>query len=161
MAIEIERKFLVNAKKISAVTFSSEEKICQGYLSNNPTVRVRLKNNRGFLTIKSSTVGISRQEFEYEIPAADAEELLKLCEPKVLKKIRRKISYGGHVWEVDFFEGRHKGLILAEVELKSPNEPVKLPAWISREVSNESRYFNSNLVKSKRRYNNNKPQRKN
>lgn len=147
MGIEIERKFLVDARKISAVNFTSEEKISQGYLSNNPTVRVRLKDNRGFLTVKTSTIGITRGEFEYEIPAADAEELLKLCGVRVLKKIRRKISYGGHVWEVDFFEGRHKGLILAEVELSSPTESVYLPAWITREVSNNPRYFNSNLVK--------------
>lgn len=147
MGIEIERKFLVDARKISAVNFTSEEKISQGYLSNNPTVRVRLKDNRGFLTVKTSTIGITRGEFEYEIPAADAEELLKLCGVRVLKKIRRKISYGGHVWEVDFFEGRHKGLILAEVELSSPTESVYLPAWVTREVSNNPRYFNSNLVK--------------
>ena len=127
MGIEIERKFLVDERKISALNFASEEKISQGYLSNSPTVRVRLKNNRGFLTIKNSTVGISRQEFEYEIPAEDAMELLKLCGTKIIKKIRRKISYGGHVWEVDFFEGRLAGLILAEVELNSANESVYLP----------------------------------
>ena len=147
MGIEIERKFLVDAKKISAVKFTSEEKISQGYLSNNPTIRVRLKDKRGFLTIKSSTIGISRQEFEYEIPADDAQELLKLCGTRVLKKIRRKISYGGHIWEVDFFAGRHKGLILAEVELNSADEKVYLPSWVTREVSNNPRYFNSNLVK--------------
>lgn len=147
MGIEIERKFLVDARKISAVNFTSEEKISQGYLASNPTIRVRLKNNRGFLTIKTSTIGITRGEFEYEIPIADAEELLKLCGTKVLKKIRRKISYGGHVWEVDFFEGRHKGLILAEVELSSPTESVYLPEWVAKEVSNNPRYFNSNLVK--------------
>lgn len=147
MGIEIERKFLVDARKISAVNFTSEEKISQGYLSSNPTIRVRVKNNRGFLTIKTSTIGITRGEFEYEIPIADAEELLKLCGTQVLKKIRRKISYGGHVWEVDFFEGRHKGLILAEVELSSQTESVYLPDWVTREVSNNPRYFNSNLVK--------------
>ncbi len=156
MGIEIERKFLVDAKKISAVHFTSEEKISQGYLSSNPTVRVRLKNNRGFLTIKTSTIGITRGEFEYEIPAADAEELLKLCGVRVLKKIRRKISYGGHVWEVDFFEGRLKGLILAEVELSSPNESVYLPNWVTREVSSNPRYFNSNLVKKGLRRDRNK-----
>ena len=156
LGIEIERKFLVDAKKISAVNFASEEKISQGYLSNSPTVRVRIKNNRGFLTVKSSTIGISRKEFEYEIPAEDAEELLKLCGARVLKKIRRKISYGGKVWEVDFFEGRHKGLILAEVELNSPEEKIALPAWVSREVSRDPRYFNSNLVKRELRRGRNK-----
>lgn len=148
MAIEIERKFLVDKRKLHELIFSSEEKITQGYLSFSNTVRVRLKDNRGFLTIKSSTVGISRQEFEYEIPAEDAEQLLKLCGRNVLKKYRRKIEYGGHVWEVDFFAGRHAGLVLAEVELNSPDEQIDLPDWVSREVSHDSRYFNSNLVKS-------------
>ena len=150
MATEIERKFLVDAEKISAVKFSDGETIAQGYLSTAPnkTVRVRLKNNRGYLTIKSATVGISRQEFEYEIPAADAEELLKLCGTNVLKKIRRKIFHGGHVWEVDFFGGRHAGLILAEVELNSPDEAVDLPLWVAREVSDDPNYFNSQLAKS-------------
>lgn len=152
MAIEIERKFLVDKRKLHALTFTSEEKIAQGYLSFSPTVRVRLKDNRGFLTIKSSTVGISRQEFEYEIPAEDAEQLLKLCGRFVLKKYRRKLEYGGHVWEVDFFAGRHAGLVLAEVELNAPDEPVDLPDWVSREVSGDARYFNSNLVKSNRTF---------
>ena len=152
MAVEIERKFLVDKRKLHTLTFSSEEKILQGYLSFSPAVRVRLKDNRGFLTVKSSTVGISRQEFEYEIPAEDAEQLLKLCGRNVLKKYRRKLEYGGHVWEVDFFAGRHAGLILAEVELKSADELVDLPDWISREVSKDSRYFNSNLVKSNRTF---------
>ena len=145
MAIEIERKFLVDAKKVASVEFFDEKIISQGYLSTDPTVRVRIKGNSGFLTIKSSTIGISRQEFEYEIPLQDAEELLKLCGTRVLQKIRRKVVYGGHIWEVDFFGGRHAGLILAEVELKSPNEPVDVPDWISKEVSGDERYFNSNL----------------
>ena len=152
MAVEIERKFLVDKRKLHALTFTSEAKIAQGYLSFSPTVRVRLKDNRGFLTIKSSTVGISRQEFEYEIPAEDAEQLLKLCGRFVLKKYRRKLEYGGHVWEVDFFAGRHAGLVLAEVELNAPDEPVDLPDWVSREVSGDARYFNSNLVKSNRTF---------
>ena len=152
MAIEIERKFLVDKRKLHELTFASEEKIAQGYLSFSPAVRVRLKDNRGFLTVKSSTVGISRQEFEYEIPAEDAEQLLKLCGRYVLKKYRRKIEYGGHVWEVDFFAGRHAGLVLAEVELNAPDEPVDLPDWVSREVSDDVRYFNFNLVRSRRTF---------
>lgn len=147
MGIEIERKFLVEAKEISGLKFLSEEEITQGYLSFEPTVRVRLKNGRGFLTIKSLTVGISRQEFEYEIPSSEAAELLKMCEPRVLKKIRRKIRYGGHEWEVDFFEGRQAGLIVAEVELRSAEEIVELPSWVGKEVSGDKRYFNSELVK--------------
>ncbi len=145
LATEIERKFLVDAKKVSALNFSDEEFIAQGYLSTSPTVRVRIKNNRGFLTIKSSTVGIARKEFEYEIPSRDAEELLQLCGSHVLKKVRRKISYGGHVWEVDFFGGKLDGLILAEVELARCDEVVELPDWVTREVSDDVRYFNSNL----------------
>ena len=147
MALEIERKFLVDKRKLYTLNYSGEEMIAQGYLSTNPTVRVRLKNNRGFLTIKSSTRGISRQEFEYEIPTEDAEELLKLCGRNVLKKIRRTIEFNGHIWEVDFFMGRHAGLVLAEVELNSAEEYVDLPDWVTKEVSEDARYFNSNLVK--------------
>ena len=146
VALEIERKFLVDKRKLRKLEFISEEKITQGYLSDHPAVRVRLMDERGFLTIKSRTVGISRQEFEYEIPAEDALQLLKMCGRKVLKKYRRKVSYGGHVWEIDFFAGRHAGLILAEVEISSPDERVDLPDWVTREVSQDSRYFNSNLV---------------
>lgn len=148
VAVEIERKFLVDKEKLRGIEYLSEEKIVQGYLSTNPAVRVRLTDERGFLTIKSTTVGISRQEFEYEIPAEDAKELLKLCGRNVLEKYRRKVSYGGHIWEIDFFAGRHAGLILAEVELSSAEERVALPEWVTREVSHDSRYFNSHLVKS-------------
>lgn len=148
MAVEIERKFLVDAKKITALNLSGGEKIFQGYLSTdkNKTVRVRVKNNRGYLTIKTANVGIVRGEFEYEIPLADAEELLKVCEPFTLKKIRYKIDCDGHTWEIDFFSGKHDGLILAEVELSSAEEVVKIPDWITEEVSDNPKYYNSNLV---------------
>ena len=146
MAVEIERKFLVDEQRLRGLEFFSEEKISQGYLSREPTVRVRLTDCRACLTVKSATVGIERQEFEYEIPRADAEELLRLCGQRVLEKCRRKISYGGHVWEVDFFAGRHAGLIVAEVELSSSDEPLSLPDWVTQEVSDDPRYFNSNLV---------------
>lgn len=147
MATEIERKFLVDENKLSGLNFLSAEKISQGYLSREPTVRVRLTDKRACLTIKSATDGITRLEFEYEIPPADAEQLLELCGQDILKKIRRKIFHGGHLWEVDFFSGRHEGLIVAEVELKSADEVVELPDWVTREVSDDPRYFNSNLVK--------------
>ena len=99
MAKEIERKFLVNAEKIKFVEFDGGEKIIQGYLSLEPekTVRVRLKDNSGFLTIKGKNVGITRNEFEYKIPVEDARELLKMCEPNVLEKVRKKINRAGHV----------------------------------------------------------------
>lgn len=150
MALEIERKFLVDAEKIAAMNLTGGDKIAQGYLSTKIgcVVRVRTKNNRGFLTIKTASVGIVRNEFEYEIPYADAVELLKIAEPNVLAKTRYKVEYAGKIWEVDFFEGRHEGLILAEVELESPEEKVELPDWIQAEVSGDPHYYNSWLVQN-------------
>ena len=148
MPLEIERKFLVDAKKVVKLKLTGGERISQGYLSTEPNkiVRVRIKKNRGFLTIKSANIGIVRQEFEYEIPVNDAEEILKLCAPNILKKVRYKVDYAGHVWEVDIFEGKHAGLIMAEVEINSLDEYVKIPDWVGEEVSNNPKYFNSNLV---------------
>lgn len=147
MSLEIERKFLVDAEKISALNLSGGEKISQGYLSIEParTVRVRVKKNRGFLTIKTANVGIVRSEFEYEIPLADAQELLKICAPNILSKVRHKIEHAGKIWEVDIFEGKHAGLILAEVEMDTPEEFIELPDWLGEEVSENPRYFNSKL----------------
>ena len=147
MALEIERKFLVDAEKLPAQILIDGEKISQGYLCVEParTVRVRTKGQRGFLTIKSANVGIVRKEFEYQIPIEDAEELLKLC-PHVLEKIRYKVEYAEKIWEVDVFAGRHAGLILAEVELMAADEVVEIPNWIDKEVSDDPRYFNSNLA---------------
>ena len=149
MALEIERKFLVDEKNFPAQILINGEKISQGYLSVEParTVRVRIKGERGFLTIKSVNVGIVRQEFEYEIPIKDAEEILKLCE-KVLEKVRYKVEYAGHIWEIDIFGGRLAGLILAEVELTAPKEILELPDWLGDEVSDNPKYFNSNLAKT-------------
>lgn len=148
MAIEIERKFLVDKRKMYELNFLSESKIAQGYLSTNPTVRVRIRDERGFLTVKSSTKGISRKEFEYEIPFEDAKKILRLCGQNTLKKYRRTVEHGGKTWEIDFFAGRHAGLVLAEVELTSADEKISLPAWVTKEVSGDSRYYNSNLVKT-------------
>ena len=148
MALEIERKFLVDEKKLPAQILSGGVKIAQGYLCVEParTIRVRIKGERGFLTIKSANVGIVRQEFEYEIPIDDAQEILKLCAPRILEKVRYKIEHAGKIWEVDVFGGRHAGLILAEVELSSVDEKIILPEWTDAEVSEDPRYFNSNLV---------------
>ena len=148
MALEIERKFLVSAESLSEIHLTDGEKISQGYLSTDveKTVRVRIKKNRGFLSVKTKNIGIVRSEFEYEIPLADAEELLKLCEPKILNKIRYKIEYKNHIWELDIFEGKLAGLILAEVEINSPDEFVEIPDWVGQEVSNDSRYYNVNLI---------------
>lgn len=148
MALEIERKFLVDAEKLSEIHLTGGEKISQGYLSTDieKTVRVRIKKNQGFLSVKTKNIGIVRREFEYEIPLADAEELLKLCGKNILSKVRYEIEFEDHVWEVDIFEGRHAGLILAEVEIKSPDELVKIPSWVGEEVSGDSRYYNVNLI---------------
>ena len=150
MALEIERKFLVDAKKVAALNLTGGEKIAQGYLSTNTdcTVRVRTKNNRGFLTVKTANVGIVRNEFEYEIPHADAVELLKIAAPFTLSKTRYKVEHAGKIWEVDIFEGRHAGLILAEVELESAEEKVELPDWVQAEVSGDPRYYNSHLAQN-------------
>ena len=148
MALEIERKFLVSPEKLSKIRLTDGEKISQGYLSTDieKTVRVRIKKNRGFLSVKTKNIGIVRNEFEYEIPVPDAEELLKLCDPKILTKIRYKVEYENHVWEVDIFEGKLAGLILAEVEINSPDESVKIPSWADKEVSDDPKYYNVNLI---------------
>ena len=147
MAFEIERKFLVDEKKIAELNLQNGEKIFQGYLSTdkNKVVRVRVKGEKGFLTIKSKNVGIVRREFEYEIPIEDAEEILKLCEPKILQKVRYKVEHAGKIFEIDIFSGKNQGLILAEAELNSADEVIDLPEWIGEEVSNNPRYYNSNL----------------
>ncbi|MBI4781378.1 MAG: CYTH domain-containing protein [Oscillatoriophycideae cyanobacterium NC_groundwater_1537_Pr4_S-0.65um_50_18] len=148
MAIEIERKFLV--KDQSWRTLATGTVYRQGYIMSgaNGTVRVRLVGDCGYLTIKSASQGISRSEFEYVIPAADALELLEtLCDRPLIEKMRYKIPYGDLLWEVDEFMGENQGLVVAEVELTSPDQSVSLPEWIGPEVSGDHRYFNSSLVK--------------
>jgi len=144
MAIEIERKFLVTShewQEVLGVMFS------QGYLNRDKdrTVRVRVAGPHGFLTIKGSTSGATRAEFEYEIPLIDAESLLKLCEGPIIQKIRRVIHYKGFKWEVDEFLGENAGLVVAEIELKSEEQPFDKPSWLGQEVTYDPRYYNSNL----------------
>ena len=147
MAKEIERKFLVNRELFKPN--DEGEYIAQGYLSSTPerTVRVRIKNHRGYLTIKGKNIGISRSEFEYEIPEADAKELLELCEPSIIVKRRYIIDVDDSRWEVDFFEADNEGLIIAEIELHSEDENFVKPDWVGDEVSMDKRYYNSNLSK--------------
>lgn len=149
MATEIERKFLVKGDFSHQII--SSQRIVQGYICSQPgrTVRVRIRGERGFLTIKgaSDEKGLSRYEFEQEIPIADAEELLKLCEPGVIDKVRNLVPAGRHIWEVDVFHGENEGLILAEIELAYENEPFKHPDWLGIEVSGDRRYYNSMLTK--------------
>jgi len=111
------------------------------------TVRVRTAGNKGYLTIKGISVGASRSEYEYDIPLADANQMLdQLCERPLVEKTRYRITHSGLVWEVDEFEGENRGLITAEVELKDEHQPVDIPAWIGQEVTGDARYFNANLV---------------
>lgn len=146
--MEIERKFLVHREIWEQQIKPVPKIIKQGYLSTTPecTVRVRTKNDQGFITIKGKTVGISREEFEYEIPIDEATQLLEQFTTKSIFKKRYEIDYKGKTWELDEFEGRHAPLILAEIELNSEDEEFELPSWIAEEVSDDPAYFNSNLV---------------
>ena len=149
MPQEIERKFLVTGEdKPQAYAHS---RIVQGYISSvrGRTVRVRIRDERGFLTIKgvSNESGTSRYEWEKEIPLCEARELLKLCEPGIIDKTRYLVRSGQHVFEVDEFYGENEGLTVAEVELSSEDEPFVKPAFIGREVTGDVRYYNSQLMK--------------
>lgn len=149
MGTEIERKFLV--KDDSWKTTASGKRFRQGYLSTvkERTVRVRTINDKGFLTIKGITIGATRSEYEYEISAADANEMLDhLCEKPIIEKIRTKVEYMGLIWEIDEFFGDNAGLTLAEVELLSEDQEVLRPDWIGEEVTGDPRYFNSNLIRN-------------
>ncbi len=150
MAQEIERKFLVKGDfKPEAI---KQTRIIQGYLSSVPerTVRVRVKGEKGFLTIKGigNESGASRYEWETEIPVKEAEELLAICEPGVIDKIRYIVKSGEHSFEVDEFFGENQGLIIAEVELKSEDEAFKKPEWLGEEVTGYTKYYNSMLMKN-------------
>lgn len=148
MGTEIERKFLVDDP--SVVDGRVGTVIRQGYLSRvkERTVRVRRMGDRAFVTIKGANVGARRGEWEYEIPAADADELLLLCEGPVLDKTRYVIEVAGRDWEVDVFAGANAGLVMAEVELDDETAVVELPAWAGLEVTDDPRYYNSNLSKT-------------
>lgn len=149
MATEIERKFLVKGDQWRSLATGTLYR--QGYLSTKKgcTVRVRLAGDQGYLTIKGLTQGCSRAEYEYPIPAEDAQEMLdNLCEAPLIEKTRYKIEYAGLIWEVDEFAGENQGLIIAEVELTDENQSIELPDWIGKEVSDDSRYYNANLVEN-------------
>ena len=145
MGIEIERKYLVKGEEWREMAIPVQ--YAQGYLlaDEERTVRVRIAGDSGFLTIKGKSVGMSRKEFEYVIPVEDAHELLLLSKIPVVEKRRSRIEWKGKIWEVDEFEGKNKGLIMAEIELKSEEEAFSLPPWIGKEVTGDFRYFNSYL----------------
>lgn len=149
MAQEIERKFLVNGEFKSQAY--AQSRIVQGYISSarGRTVRVRIRDGKGYLTIKgaSNEAGTSRYEWEKEITLGEARELMKLCESGVIDKTRYLIKSGEHVFEVDEFYGENEGLVMAEVELKAEDEPFKKPDFIGKEVTGDIRYYNSHLMK--------------
>lgn len=149
MGTEIERKYtLKNANWREAV--SSSERMVQGYLAGNEraSVRLRIVGEKANLNIKSATLGVFRQEYEYEVPLADAEKMLQdLCEKPLIDKERFYVTHAGKTWEIDVFAGDNEGLVVAEVELDDENEAVELPEWVDEEVSHDRRYYNVSLVK--------------
>ena len=150
MGNEIERKFLVKDNSFVDEAFK-KRRIVQGYICSDAerSVRVRILGDEGFITIKSATNkrGWSRYEFEMPILLRDAEELMKLCLPGLIDKVRHYVKAGSHTWEVDIFCGENEGLIVAEIELESEEETFELPAWVGQEVSGEVKYYNSMLAK--------------
>jgi CYTH domain-containing protein len=150
VALEIERKFLVRADAWHPDA-ATGTRYRQGYLCSAPdrVVRVRTAGGEGFLTVKGATEGITRLEYEYRIPVADADELLdRLCPRPLIEKTRYRVPWAGRVWEVDVFEGENEGLVLAEVELPSADAAVELPPWAGAEVSEDPRYYNANLARN-------------
>ncbi len=149
--IEIERKFLVLNNDFKKQAFAKNE-IAQGYISTNPerTVRVRIKGNDGFLTIKGSgnETGMSRYEWEKKIDLDEAKQLMKLCEKGAISKTRFEIKVANHIFEVDEFYGENEGLIIAEIELESETEAFDKPNWLGKEVTNDERYYNAYLSKN-------------
>ncbi len=145
MAKEIERKFLIDAEKWAKQ--GNPVEMCQGYLaiSGDKIIRVRIAGSKAYITIKGNLQGISRDEFEYEIPVDDARQLMNLCEGNPVEKTRYNYLFAGKMWEIDLFHGANNGLIVAEIELNSEDEPFEKPSWIGEEVSTESKYYNFNL----------------
>ena len=148
--VEIERKFLVLSNDFIAEAFS-KKRIVQAYVSSNPdrTVRIRIKGDKGFLTIKGkgNSSGTTRLEWEREISLFDAETLLSICESGTIDKVRYEIKVGQHVFEVDIFAGENEGLIMAEIELEDENEAFEKPVWLGKEVTNDERFYNAYLSK--------------
>jgi len=149
MAHEIEHKFLVRDDSWRKEVYRSVP-LRQGYLVSDPvrSVRIRIAAGQAHLNIKSGALGVSRSEYEYEIPLPDAREILEqLCSKPLLEKTRHLVRYGDHIWEIDVFEGDNAGLVVAEVELATLGESFARPPWLGEEVSYDSRYYNSELAK--------------
>ena len=142
MATEIERKFLV-LNDDWRDTVESDRQIVQAYLASNESssTRIRIQGDKANINIKSATLGITRSEFEYAIPVVDAQSMIDdLCIKPVIEKTRYTVKHMQHSWEIDVFSGENQGLIVAEIELSSPDEPFETPSWIGEEVSNDARY---------------------
>ena len=150
MAIEIERKFLVKPEQWDKVNKGTGKQYVQGYMLTEPdkTIRVRVAGEKAFLTIKGATSGLSRSEFEYEVPVTDAEQLLKDFCAALVAKTRYVIAHNGKTWEVDVFTSDNEGLVIAEIELRDEDDTFALPEWVGQEVSDDARYFNANLSTS-------------
>lgn len=150
MGTEIERKFLVVSDAWKSLVGSSHS-IRQGYLSANDlaTVRIRIVDDaKALLTVKGKVVGITRDEFEYEVPLEDGRAMLEMSRPRVVEKRRHLVPLDGVTWEIDIFEGLHAGLVMAEVELQTADQTVELPDWIGNEVSRDERYANASLSRN-------------
>ena len=148
MGVEIERKFLVKKEKWLAVRPSNGEIIIQGYLQKDPnkTVRVRVKDNCGYIAIKGKNKGLTRTEFEYKIPVDEAKAMIQEFCARYIEKTRYVVEYKGFTWEVDEFLSPKEGLILAEIELDSEGQQFSLPNWVDKEVSDDPQYYNSNMI---------------
>ena len=147
MAIEIEKKFLINHIPFEQVKYA--HKIKQGYIvsDKDKVIRIREKDDEYFITIKGNKIGLSRFEFEYKIPKSDANELFKsFCKIGSISKTRHYVDYNGHTWEVDEFHGENNGLVVAEIELESEDEQFEIPNWVIKEVTADARYYNMNLA---------------
>jgi len=147
MGIEIERKFLVKDESWLSLSIKGVP-IRQGYLSNSheSVVRVRVAGEKGFITVKGKNCNVSRVEFEYEIPLQDAVEMLALCLTPLVEKVRYILDFMGFEWSIDRFEGSNQGLVVAEIELETEAQPFEKPPWAGEEVTDDPRYFNSNLI---------------
>lgn len=145
MGIEIERKFLVSNSTWKKADICNKRNIKQGYLvkSIDKTIRIRISDKQAYITIKTKKVDLACGEYEYEIPFKDGKQLLKMCGNHIIEKTRYDIMYKDMIWEVDVFNGLNKGLVMAEVELKSAKQKIELPLWVGVEVSHDKRYTNA------------------
>lgn len=147
MAKEIERKFLINKNELGSL--DNGISIRQGYVStaDHTVVRVRVAGSQAYLTLKGKSVGVTRSEFEYEIPIDEAEQIItELCSGPLVEKTRYLIDHCGHTWEIDVFHGDNDGLVVAEIELRYEEERFEMPSWVTSDVSSDARYYNSSLL---------------